>query len=704
MFMKPADDIAGGPEPVLQERVRDGEDASVLFNNPYVSMSIQQQRTRLPIFKHRNHILYLLEKFRAVVVVGETGSGKSTQLPQYLTESGWTSDGRSVLISQPRRVAAVSLAARVAEEMSCSVGSKVGYAVRFDDATSDRTVIKYVTDGILLREMMDDPLLTKYSVIIMDEAHERSINTELALGLLRKVMTVRDDLRLIVSSATIDAEVFRDFFETDLTEDRSKDIATIVSIEGRMYPVSVFYTKMGVPDYVQMTVETVLHIHKTEPTGDILAFVTGMEEVERICAALREEVRGLKNLDRLIIVPLYGGLPAKEQIKVFDSTAYRTRKVVVATNIAETSVTIPGVCYVIDCGFVKLRAINPKNGIETLMTVAVSKSSAEQRAGRAGRVKPGKCFRLYPESELEKLMPATVPEIQRTNLAPVILQLKALGVNNVAKFDYVSRPPSSLMIQGLQLLYALGALDDDGMLTVPTGLHMAELPLSPMQAKALITATEFDCSEEIVSIIAMMQIQDVFVQPSGGQAKHAAEVIKRKFAVEEGDHMTMLNVYTAFKENGRNSKWCHQMFLNYKGLCRAESIREQLVGYMKRRKAKIVSCRGTIGETAKIRRCLLTGFFTQAARYTHTGDYVTVREEYPFKVYKGSSIMYRKEYPKWVLFTDVLQNSIRDISEIEPEWLYELAPHYYDFGTAEGPDNKRRRTENFDASRKANLN
>ncbi|OUC44964.1 helicase protein, partial [Trichinella nativa] len=305
-----------------------------------------------------------------------------------------------------------------------------------------------------------------------------------------------------------------------------------------------------------------------------------------------EESKKLKGYDRLWIVPIYGALPFKEQIKVFDSSPSGTRKVTVATNIAEASITIPGVVYVIDCGFVKMRALHPDTGIESLMIVPISQASAQQRSGRAGRIRPGKAFRLYPESEFDKLRAFTVPEIQRIHLAPALLQLKALGINNVLRFHYLSRPPAMSMSRGLELLLALGAIDEDGKLTSPLGVQMAELPLPPMHAKALLVSGSLHCSEELLSIMAMLQVQDIFVSPFG--SKHKAEIMKRKFSVEDGDHLTMLNVYSCFTEAGKTQRWCAEHYVNYKGLCRATEIRAQLLTFLRRFKIPIVSCFGTV--------------------------------------------------------------------------------------------------------------
>uniref|UniRef100_A0A915Q4W7 RNA helicase n=1 Tax=Setaria digitata TaxID=48799 RepID=A0A915Q4W7_9BILA len=659
VFLKPRDDDG---LLILEDRIHE-ESINAIVSNPFLTLSIQQQRARLPIFKYRNAILYLLEKYRILIIVGETGCGKSTQIPQYLMEAGWASDGRKIGVTLPRRVAAVTLASRVAEEKSCRLGQDVGYLVRFDNVTDSDTKIKaaisilyfqYMTDGILLREFMSDPLLTQYSILMIDEAHERSINTDVTLGLLRKIIMIRQDLRVIVSSATLDAILFRDFFELNDTKDRNKDIASILSVEGQTHPVTVYYTKNPVPDYIQKAVETVLDIHKNEQPGDVLVFLTGQDEVESVSKQLIEAAKDLKKtkIDKLWIVPMYGSLPGSEQLKAFDSTPHGTRKIVIATNIAETSVTIPGIVYVVDCGFVKLRVMNPENYLESLMKLPVSQASAQQRAGRAGRIRPGKCYRLYPQEEFDKLLVNTVPEMQRLNLAGVILLLKALGIHNVLRFNYLSPPPSFAMVEGLQLLYCLGALSKDGLLTNPLGIQMAEFPLPPQHSRALLCSGELGCSEEIAAIIAMLQVQDVFVIPSRG--RHQA--------------------------NRSSKQWCVNHFLNYRCLRRAEAIRDQLLNYLRHHDVPIKSCK-EYGELKSILYCLVKGFFAQVAFYHFSGDYVTVRNEHHFKVYKGSAIMYRKEFPKWVLFTEVLQDTIRDISVIEPEWLYQLVPEYYEFGT-----------------------
>ena len=671
---KPGSDIA------IERPVNSNDASDTVVYNPNSSLSINLQRQRLPIFMHRTNILYLLEKFETVIIVGETGCGKSTQIPQYLHESGWTSEKWKVCVTQPRRVAVVSVAMRVAEERGSFIGEEIGYSIRFDDCCNpESTRVKFVTDGVLLRETMSDPLLSQYSVIMLDEAHERTLHTDIMIGLLKKIKKKRKDLRIIVSSATLDAEMFKEFFNSNITNDRTKDTAAILSVKGRSYPVDIHYTLSPVPDYLKTTIDTVMGIHKEEPHGDILAFVTGQDEVETVVSQLIERARALpKGSQYLKVLPMYSGLPHAEQMLVFKPTPHNTRKVVVATNIAEASITISGIVHVIDCGFVKLRAYSSKVGVESLVVVPVSQASAKQRAGRAGRVRSGKVYRLYTEEGFLALKPATVPEMQRCNMASVLLQLKCLGIDNVLRFNFPARPPAQNMIRGLELLYALGALDEHGKLVDPLGINMAEFPTDPMIAKMLLSSGEFGCSEEILTIAAMLQIQNIFVSPS--KQKAAADNAKRKFSVYEGDHITLLNIYEAFLKYKKSSKWCHEHFLNFKGLCHAVKIREQFKKLLLQFKVPMISCDGDVDS---ICQCIVSGFFANAARLHPSGSYCTVRDDHALFIHP-TSVLYTEALPQWVVYHEVLQTSkeyMRDVTKIDPSWLYKLAPQYYEFGT-----------------------
>ncbi|KAJ5777190.1 hypothetical protein N7520_000436 [Penicillium odoratum] len=647
----------------------------------------------LPIARHRASLLYLVETYPVTIVVGQTGSGKTTQLPQYLDQAGWCEDGKVIAVTQPRRVAATTVATRVAEEMRCKVGEEVGYSIRFEDLTSATTRVKFLTDGMLLREALVDPLLSRYSVIMVDEAHERSLSTDVLLGILKKIMKKRPELRIIISSATLQAEDFLRFFAGDEYQpeaepaDLGGKIGRIISIEGRMYSVDKLFLESPAEDYVERAVKTVFDIHTQEAEGDVLVFLTGREEIDRAIQLISERAASLHpKSPSLLSLPLYAGLTTDQQMYVFEPAPENTRKVIVSTNIAEASVTIEGIVYVIDCGFAKLRAYNPSTGIETLTAVSISKASATQRAGRAGRTRPGKCFRLYTQSTYEQLPEATVPEIQRANLAPIVMQLKALGIDNIVRFDFLTSPPAELVIRAFELLYSLGAVDDYAKLTKPLGMRMAELAVDPMMAKVLLAAPAFKCLSEILSIAAMVSLQGtVWVQHSDN--KKAADSHRRKFAVEEGDHLTYLNVYQAFVTKGKkDSKWCRDNLLNYRALLRAVSVRGQLKRYLERFGIKVDETLSSHQQTVdprrqpeQIQRCLTTGYFAHAAKMQPDGTFKTVSGGLTLHAHPSSLMFNRKA--DWVIFHEIMQTGdktyIRDITKIEKSYLLEYAPEYY---------------------------
>ena len=406
-----------------------------LTSRPYSAKyhSLLEGRKKLPAWEHLEDFSRMLRDNQVVIVEGTTGSGKTTQLPQYCVNAGFGVDAqgrqRMVACTQPRRVAAMSVAARVAEEMDVRLGEEVGYSIRFEECSGPRTALKFLTDGMLLREAMNDATLDRYSVIVIDEAHERTLATDVLLGLLKEVLANRPSLKVVVMSATLDAVKFQRYFEG----------APLLRVPGRIFPVEIFYTPEPEKDYLEAAVRTVLQIHTCEAeAGDILLFLTGEHEIDEACSKIAKEAAGFApELGRLVAVPLYSTLAPSAQQKIFMAPGGPSvpggrpaRKVVVSTNIAETSLTIDGIVYVIDPGFSKQKVYNPRIRVESLLVSPISRASANQRAGRAGRTRPGKCFRLYTERSFHKeLQEQTYPEILRSALSSVVLTLKKLGID-----------------------------------------------------------------------------------------------------------------------------------------------------------------------------------------------------------------------------------------------------------------------------------
>lgn len=634
------------------------------------TLSMKEQREGLPVFKLRKQFLEAVSKNQILVLLGETGSGKTTQITQYLAEEGYTSDSKMIGCTQPRRVAAMSVAKRVAEEVGCRVGEEVGYTIRFEDKTSRMTQIKYMTDGMLQRECLVDPLLSKYSVIILDEAHERTVATDVLFGLLKGTVLKRPDLKLIVTSATLDAERFSSYFYK----------CPIFTIPGRSYPVEIMYTKQPEADYLDAALMTVMQIHLSEGPGDILVFLTGQEEIDTSCEILYERSKMLgDSIPELVILPVYSALPSEIQSRIFEPAPPGGRKVVIATNIAETSLTIDGIYYVVDPGFVKQSCFDPKLGMDSLIVTPISQAQARQRSGRAGRTGPGKCYRLYTESAYRnEMLPSPIPEIQRQNLSHTILMLKAMGINDLLNFDFMDPPPAQTMIAALQNLYALSALDDEGLLT-PLGRKMADFPMEPQLSKVLITSVELGCSEEMLSIIAMLSVPNIWSRPREKQQE--ADRQRAQFANPESDHLTLLNVYTTWKMNRCSDNWCYEHYIQARGMRRAEDVRKQLIRLMDRYRHPVVSC-GRKREL--ILRALCSGYFTNVAkRDSHEGCYKTIVENAPVYMHP-SGVLFGKA-AEWVIYHELIQTSkeyMHTVSTVNPKWLVEVAPTFFKFANA----------------------
>ena len=632
------------------------------------AFSIEDTRRSLPIYTFRDDLLKAIGEYQVLIIVGETGSGKTTQIPQYLHEAGYTKDGLKVGCTQPRRVAAMSVAARVAEEMGVKVGNEVGYSIRFEDATSEKTILKYMTDGMLLREFLTEPDLGAYSALMIDEAHERTLHTDILFGLVKDIARFRPELKLLISSATMDAQKFAKYF----------DDAPIFNIPGRRYPVDIHYTPQPEANYLAAAVTTIFQIHITQPRGDILVFLTGQEEIEAAELNLQETARKLgSKVPEMIICPIYANLPSELQSKIFEPTPPKARKVVLATNIAETSLTIDGIVYVIDPGFVKENVYNARTGMESLVITPCSRASANQRSGRAGRVAPGKCFRLYTKFAFHnELDDSTMPEIQRTNLNSVVLLLKSLGINDLMEFDFMDAPPAETLIRALENLYALGALNDKGALT-KLGRQMAEFPTDPMLARSILAADKQACVEEVLSIIAMLgESASLFYRPK--DKKMLADSARARFTIKEGgDHFSLLNIWNQWVDSDFSYVWARENFLQQRSLTRARDVRDQLAKLCDRVEVTITSVGAQ--DLVPIQKSLTAGFFPNAARLQKGGDsYRTVKNSMTTYLHPSSTLF--EVNPKWIIFYELVLTSreyMRGNLPIQAEWLAEAAPHYH---------------------------
>ncbi|KAJ7583427.1 P-loop containing nucleoside triphosphate hydrolase protein [Mycena floridula] len=682
-----------------QARTAMENDMNPFTKKPYSTQykKILEMRKKLPVFAQMDDFFKMFKENQIIVMVGETGSGKTTQIPQFVAYSDLPhTRGKLVACTQPRRVAAMSVAKRVADEMDVQLGRQVGYSIRFEDMTEPGTTfLKYMTDGMLLREAMNDPELNRYSTIILDEAHERTLATDILMGLLKALAKRRSDLKIVVMSATLDAVKFQKYF--GLT---AGSPAPLFKVPGRTHPVEVFYTQEPEPDYVEAAIRTVLMIHRAEDPGDILLFLTGEEEIEDSCRKIKLEADELINQDPdsvgpLICIPLYSSLPPAQQQRIFDpAPSPRTtggppgRKVVVSTNIAETSLTIDGIVYVVDPGFSKQKVYNPRIRVESLLVSPISKASAQQRAGRAGRTRPGKCFRLYTEKDfMGELEDQTHPEILRCNLSNTVLELVKLGINDLVRFDYVDAPAPETLMRALELLNFLAALDDEGKLT-PLGAMMAEFPLDPQLAKMLIISPEFKCSNEILTITAMLSIPNVWLRPAN--ARKDADAAKARLSVPDGDHLTMLNVYNQYRQNSGDKNWLWENYLSARALAQADNVRAQLARTMERYELEMLSLSDEKSLFAKIRQVLVCGFFMQVAhKEGDKGQYFTVKDNQVVALHPSCGM---DSTPEWVLFNEFVLTKrpyIRTVTEVRPEWLLDYATNYYDLKAFPDGETKR---------------
>ncbi|XP_031267993.1 probable pre-mRNA-splicing factor ATP-dependent RNA helicase DEAH4 [Pistacia vera] len=632
----------------------------------------------LPITQFEEKIIETVEQNPVVVIIGETGSGKSTQLSQILHRNGYSKSG-IIGVTQPRRVAAVSVARRVAQELGVPLGEEVGYAIRFEDRTSERTLIKYLTDGVLLRESLSNAELNQYSVIILDEAHERSLNTDILLGLVKRLVKMRaSNLKILITSATLDGEQVSKFFSN----------CPILNVPGKLYPVEILYSKERPKSYIDSCLKTAIDIHVKEPEGDVLIFMTGQDDIEKLVSKLEEKVRSLEEGSCMdaIILPLHGSLPPEMQVRVFSPPPPNCRRFIVSTNIAETSLTVDGVVYVIDAGYVKQRQYNPSTGMYSLDVVQISKVQANQRAGRAGRTRPGKCYRLYPSKVYQDdFLDVTVPEIQRSSLAGSVLYLKSLDLSdiNVLKFDFLDPPSFESLEDALKQLYLIDAIDENGTIT-SVGRTMAELPLEPSLSRTLIEANEYNCLAQALTVAAMLSAETTLLLSRSNRTEK-----KRKHTPRDlpdgsglGDHIQLLQIYERWDETDYDVDWCRDNDLQVRGMKFVKDVRKQLSQIMQKIAKGSLDVRanqsrkGRQQDYRNLRKALCVGFANQLAeRMIHHNGYRTIGFKPQLVQVHPSSVLRTDEegmLPNYVVYHELISTSrpyMRNVCAVEMLWV-----------------------------------
>ncbi|KAK5126375.1 hypothetical protein LTR85_010611 [Meristemomyces frigidus] len=696
-------------------------------------VKLLEGRKRLPIWQKQNEIRSVLRDHDVLVLSGETGSGKSTQVPQFILDQPWCRG--KIATTQPRRVAAISLARRVAEEMGTPLGSsspasKVGYSVRFDENTSPSTRIKYLTEGMLLQEMLRDATMGQYSCVIVDEVHERSVNVDLILGFLKLLLSTRRDkpLKVVVMSATADVDSLRRFFserptpirsaistavtadtvETDGNEsgpeseaswdglsdseqhraasmaedDRcSEKSVAYCHVEGRQYPVLTRYLDSHSDDIMETTLHRIFQIHCKEPMpGDLLVFMTGSDKILDLQKIVEEYAQNLtSDFPKLLVLPLFAALSQAAQQRPFQPAPPNTRKVILSTNIAETSVTVPGVRFVVDTGMAKVKQFRIRLGLDSLLVKQISKSSADQRKGRAGREAPGQCHRLYTEAAYRSMDEHDKPEILRCDLSAAVLTMKARGADDVLGFPFLTPPPRDAMEKALLNLLQLGALQGTGRISA-LGRKIARLPLTPSLGRVIIEAArpEMDCLLEVIDIVACLSVESIWLNVDTEEVRERAQIARQQLAKRSGDHLTLLAAVQAYAaEQSDRRRWADDHLISHRAMQSVMDVRKQLTAQCKQAKLLLrtteASSASDEGLQERVLKCFLRGFSGNVARLCPDGSYKTFIGNQTVAIHPSSVLRGRKL--EAILYNEFVYTSKaygRNVSAVQLRWFEEV--------------------------------
>lgn len=682
-----------------------------------------ESRKQLPIWVRQKDIRNAVRSHDVLVLSGETGSGKSTQVPQFLLDQGVSG---KIAVTQPRRVAAITLARRVAEEMgtpcgSSSPASMVGYSVRFDESTSPSTRIKFLTEGMLLQEMLRDPKMSQYGCVIVDEVHERSVNVDLILGFLKQILTERrrkgKPLKVVVMSATADVESISRFFSNSSAEmngdkhlsgsimnsngveDSSetswegfsddegeqqlipKNKVSICHVEGRQYPVKIQYFDKPSEDVVEAALQRIFQIHCKEPMpGDILVFMTGQETIQILQKLVEEYADNLtRDFPKLLVLPLFAALPQSAQQRVFQPAPSNSRKVILSTNIAETSVTVSGVRFVVDTGKVKIKQYRNRIGLDSLLVKPISKSSADQRKGRAGREAAGLCYRLYTEAGYQSLDKDNTPEILRCDLSEALLKMKARGVDDVLSFPFLTAPPREAMEKALLQLLRLGALEENGKIS-EVGRHIARLPLTPSLGRVIIEASRLECLLEVIDIVACLSVENIFLNVDTEEAREQAHAARQQLFRRQGDHLTLLIAVRGYASESKDRRrWADDHLISHRAMQSVMDVRKQLRAQCK--SAKLLADNSTQSDfqapsetvCENILKAFLRGFSNNVARLCPDGSYKTFIGNQTVAIHPSSVLFGRKV--EAIMYNEYVYTNkayARGVSTVQVRWLEEI--------------------------------